>query len=539
VGRALLYLLTAAPLSALWFGLLLAGAIAIPLTAPTPLVVPVLVAYRALVWSGARLEAALVRDLLGVEIEAPLARFGAKGYLGRVRGVVGDPALWREQTFLFLRMVLGGALAVAIASAIGASAWLVALPAMYSSVDFDIGSWHVDRLGRALALVPAGVAGLAVSWFLVVGGARIWPPLARVLLAGGAGTAGSTATAAGEPTPVAHALRRALPFHAAFFVLLNAVLIAVWAFTTAGYFWPEWTLLTLGLLLAIHGWTVLVQGSWLGPRSAATRALRVHAGAAAAIGLFLVCVWAVTTAGYFWPMWPLLGLALLLGGHALTALAATRDRERLTERIDVLTTTRSGAVDAAEAELRRIERDLHDGAQARLVALGMSLGLAEQKLASDPDAALQLLTEARVGAGEALRELRDLARGIHPPILADRGLEPALAALAASAPLRVDVSAHVPERPPAPVETAAYFVAAEALANAAKHAAASHVEIRIYRLADVLTVVVVDDGRGGADPAGSGLSGIRRRVEALDGSLRVVSPPGGPTSVEAVLPCAS
>jgi signal transduction histidine kinase len=144
-----------------------------------------------------------------------------------------------------------------------------------------------------------------------------------------------------------------------------------------------------------------------------------------------------------------------------------------------------------------------------------------------------------VGVSEALEELRGLARGIRPPILADRGLEAAVAGLAAASPLDVDVTASVGVRPPTPVETAAYFVAAEALANATKHGHATHVSIRILRQPADLSVEVVDDGTGGADPGGRGLSGLRRRVEALDGSLSVTSPPGGPTTVKAVLPCAS
>ncbi|HEY6397132.1 MAG TPA: histidine kinase, partial [Solirubrobacteraceae bacterium] len=184
-----------------------------------------------------------------------------------------------------------------------------------------------------------------------------------------------------------------------------------------------------------------------------------------------------------------------------------------------------------------IERDLHDGAQARLVALGMSLGMAEQKLATDADAARALLAEARAGAGEALRELRDLARGIHPPVLADRGLEAAVRSLAAASPIPVTVSVDNPGRTRPPVETAAYFVVAEALANAGKHAGASRLSVRIARSGGVLALEIEDDGVGGADASGSGLSGLRRRVEALDGSLTVASPPGGPTIVRSVLPC--
>ena len=205
----------------------------------------------------------------------------------------------------------------------------------------------------------------------------------------------------------------------------------------------------------------------------------------------------------------------------------------------MLETSRAGAVEAAEGELRRIERDLHDGAQARLVALGMSLGLAEQQLAADPTAARRLLEEARAAAEEALRELRDLARGIHPPVLADRGLEAALAALVARLPLPVRLDVDLPGRPPAAQEAAAYFVAAEALANASKHAGASQLAVRIVRADGMLVVRVEDDGRGGADPQGRGLQGLAQRVAALDGSVRVVSPAGGPTTIEAVMPCAS
>jgi signal transduction histidine kinase len=205
----------------------------------------------------------------------------------------------------------------------------------------------------------------------------------------------------------------------------------------------------------------------------------------------------------------------------------------------VLETSRAGAVDAQEAELRRIERDLHDGAQARLVALGMNLGMAEQKLETDPEAVRDLLAEARRGAGEALEELRDLARGIHPPILTDRGLEAALAALTVRSALPVTISVDVPERLPAPVETAAYFVVTESLANVSKHAEASRVVVQIKVDDGLLVVEVVDDGRGGADASGNGLTGLRQRVEVLDGALRVASPIGGPTTVRAELPCGS
>jgi signal transduction histidine kinase len=173
------------------------------------------------------------------------------------------------------------------------------------------------------------------------------------------------------------------------------------------------------------------------------------------------------------------------------------------------------------------------------VALGMSLGRAEQALQTDPDAVRELLAEARHGAGEALEELRDLARGIHPPILTDRGLEAAVAALAARSPVPVTLSVDVRERPAAAVETAAYFTVSEALANAIKHARAGRVDIRIQAANGVLVAEIVDDGGGGADPSGRGLTGLRQRAEALDGSLHVTSPDGGPTTVRAELPCES
>jgi signal transduction histidine kinase len=212
---------------------------------------------------------------------------------------------------------------------------------------------------------------------------------------------------------------------------------------------------------------------------------------------------------------------------------------RVTTEFEVLEATRADAVDVQETELRRIERDLHDGAQARLVALGMSLGMAEQHLGRDPDAVRELIAEARVGAAEALEELRDLARGIHPPILTDRGLEAALGALVARSPVRVSLEVNVPRRPPAAVETAAYFTVSEALANAIKHAGAARVDIRIAAVDGTLHAEVWDDGRGGADASGRGLTGLRRRLAALDGTLSVSSPAGGPTIVRVELPCAS
>jgi signal transduction histidine kinase len=210
----------------------------------------------------------------------------------------------------------------------------------------------------------------------------------------------------------------------------------------------------------------------------------------------------------------------------------------LAERVERLTETRAGAVDAAAAELQRIERDLHDGAQARLVALAMDLGMAEERFDRDPESARELVGEAREEAKRALAELRDLARGIRPGMLAERGLDAAIHALAARSPVPARATIDVPRRPPTNVESAAWFVVSEALANTAKHSRAKRATVWVTMRDDHLHVEVVDDGHGGADPRGSGLKGLAQRVEALDGSLEVNSPPGGPTVVRAVLPCA-
>ena len=213
---------------------------------------------------------------------------------------------------------------------------------------------------------------------------------------------------------------------------------------------------------------------------------------------------------------------------------------QLTQRVQTLTQTRSDAVDTAVTELRRIERDLHDGAQARLVALGMSLQAAERIFATSPEAALALVTEAKESSSRALTELRDLVRGIYPPVLADRGLGDAIRALALDTPLRTVLDIDLPQEVEMPVAAAVYFSVAEALTNVAKHAGARSVRIQLSHLAGMLRAEVTDDGAGGADPAlGTGLAGVERRLATFDGILAVSSPPGGPTIVVIEVPCAS
>jgi signal transduction histidine kinase len=222
-----------------------------------------------------------------------------------------------------------------------------------------------------------------------------------------------------------------------------------------------------------------------------------------------------------------------------TALLRPSREAALSARVEELAESRAGVVDAAQAELQRIERDLHDGAQARLVALAMDLGMAEERFERDPGGALELVGEAREEAKRALAELRDLARGIRPSLLAERGLGPALTALAARSPIAAGVDLDIPDNLPDSIEMATWFVVSEALANAAKHSGAEHVLVAVGSTGDRITVEVTDDGDGGADASGSGLTGLRRRVEALDGTLSVRSPRGGPTTIGAEFPCAS
>ncbi|MEU6508938.1 histidine kinase [Streptomyces sp. NPDC046942] len=224
------------------------------------------------------------------------------------------------------------------------------------------------------------------------------------------------------------------------------------------------------------------------------------------------------------------------------ALLRPAPQALLAARVERLAATRADAVIAHEAELRRIERDLHDGAQARLVALSMRLGLALRAYDRDPEAARALLVDAHHHAQEALTELRHVVRGIHPPVLTDRGLVGAVRALAASSGLDVTVSVtgglEEGPRPPAAIEAAAYFAVAEALTNAAKHGGGRRADVRLERLRSGLRTVIGDDGHGGADErGGTGLLGVRRRVAALDGELTVTSPAGGPTVIEVELPC--
>jgi signal transduction histidine kinase len=233
------------------------------------------------------------------------------------------------------------------------------------------------------------------------------------------------------------------------------------------------------------------------------------------------------------------GPALLRAHSAWTALLlGASERAQLATRVRQLAATRDDTLQAGAAELRRIERDLHDGAQARLVAMGMTLGAAERLIEKNPAAARALLTEAREASSAALAQLRELVRGIHPPVLADRGLGDAIRSLAMDLRMPAEIRIDLPGRFEAPVEAAAYFAVSEILTNTVKHSGAQRVWIDARYDDQMLRISITDDGAGGADPAlGTGMRGIERRLAAFDGVLAVSSPAGGPTVVTIELPC--
>jgi signal transduction histidine kinase len=230
---------------------------------------------------------------------------------------------------------------------------------------------------------------------------------------------------------------------------------------------------------------------------------------------------------------------LVTAHFRLTRSVLGASQRELAERVRVLTETRRDAVDSSAAELRRIERDLHDGAQARLVAMGMDLGTIETLLDKDPAKAKQLLAQARQSSVDALSELRELVRGIHPPVLAERGLGDAVRALALRLPVPTEVNVELGGRAEAPVEAAAYFAVSEVLTNAVKHSGGDRIWVDLHHEDGRLRVTVTDNGKGGAViGAGSGLAGVERRLGTFDGVLAVGSPAGGPTMVTMEIPCA-
>ncbi len=344
------------------------------------------------------------------------------------------------------------------------------------------------------------------------------------------------------------------------FAFLLGVRIPAWpADSRAGYRWgivPRWRTLTERATWGDIGYALLRL-----PVSAVTATISV---AAWALGLVMLTLpWynrylprggvefgnTVLHTSSTTTVLSALGVVVLVAAAQLTRGLAAADvafsrrmlgpASDLAARVSELEVSRERVVDAAEAERRRIERDLHDGAQQRLVAVAMELGRAQAKFADDPDAARVLVDQAHAQAKEALTELRNLVRGVHPPVLTERGLDAALSGLAALCPVPVDVHVDVPVRPRSAVEAVAYFLVAEALTNVAKHSRASQAKVVVegHGYPGTLTVMISDDGIGGADAGGPGLSGLADRVSGVDGRLSVESPSGGPTIIAAELPC--
>jgi signal transduction histidine kinase len=319
-------------------------------------------------------------------------------------------------------------------------------------------------------------------------------------------------------------------------VAVGLLMLVIWTLSGGGNFWPRWVWFGLAMPLALQ---FAVRRGLQAPRG--HRLLTVHGALSVVLGLSNVVIWLLVGAGGpFWPAWPALGLGILVGLHAWIRHSLPTARERvLSDRVEVLTRTRSGALDVQSAELRRIERDLHDGAQARLVSVALNLGLAEELLDNDPAMLAELLTESRTSTLTALDDLRTVMRGIQPPVLADRGLEGAVRALALDLAVPVTVSGGVPGRVPAPVESAVYFAVSECLANVVKHSGAAQAVVDFGYRDGVLSVVVRDDGDGGASlTGGTGLRGVERRLEVFDGRLALTSPAGGPTVARMEVPCA-
>jgi signal transduction histidine kinase len=364
--------------------------------------------------------------------------------------------------------------------------------------------------------------------------------------------------------PRAVGLGAALVPVAALCVIAFGVYMPSWKFEVLTIYGPGHSVTSGGSLLPDTG---QLEAFWLGVAivvAAAVFTLVASRQAAylAAISLVVFGLWQMYVAmklqaglvgGYYWydlllrwtdrPVVWLVAFASVASGLFLTRQTIVADalarRNGLTAQVQRLTQTRADAVDSAAAELRRLERDLHDGAQARLVALGINLRVAEKLIKTSPDAAEALVAECREVSSRALAELRDLVRGIYPPVLADRGLADGVQALALDCPIPVGTEGALDGRPPAPVESAVYFAVAEILSNVVRHAEATHAVVRLEHDRGMLRVAVADDGVGGADPEnGTGLKGIERRLGTFDGILAVNSPEGGPTIVVIEVPCA-
>jgi hypothetical protein len=312
--RDLLFVAAAIPVAALVLAVVVAGSTAVAVLAITPLVVPALIGYRGAVGLLARMDARLAGSLLDVTAAPPQISSGGRGFWGSAKAVLTDESFWRQQAYLVLRMGVGFALAVIELSLIALGAGWITFPIWYRWTDTSLGSYHFDTLDRSLAFAVAGVVALLAAGWLARPFAKVsaWQVLS--LLVARPVVPRSAAQRQGLG-------RRALAYHAGALVGLVLSQVVIWTFTGAGYFWPEWVLLPLALVLAIHAWVVIVAEKLPG---AVERGLAIHAGAVAALAIFLTLVWGVTGEGYFWPGWAFLGLAIPLGIHVFVVHRRSR-----------------------------------------------------------------------------------------------------------------------------------------------------------------------------------------------------------------------
>ncbi len=396
--QTMVFLGAAVPVAAIGLAVLVAGWVLVTCLAITPLVVPALVAFRAAAGGIAWLDGQLANELLDTSVRPPVTSPGPGGFWRSGLNVLGDGAFWRQQAYLMIRLSLGFALGIAAWAVLAAGLGLLTLPAWYRFDNVLVLGRFVDTIGRALLGVPAGLAVLAVL-YLALGPLRRGSQAIVVSLLAGPSETGMS------PEALRRLHRRGLMLHAAGYATFNLFLIAVWALTGHSSFWPVWTLIVFGLPLGAHAVAELVESrSWPVPRS-----LVLHGGLAGVLAVFFTSIWAASSRGYFWPVWIFLVLGITLAVHAAVVLP-----RRSQERIAELEETRAGAVEQQGSELARIERDLHDGAQARLVALGMQIGLAEQKLqVSTRRAPYRKASRWRRGKerARALEELRDARSG--------------------------------------------------------------------------------------------------------------------------------
>lgn len=419
--------------------------------------------------------------------------------------------------------------------------WKVLNDSLFLILTFGLGlAWFISlvtllAVGFGLVIVWVGMPILAATFGLAIWGAQLERSRIRVFL--GVNIPNPYLNLGDEPAP----LRRAHGIIAKLrHPMLDVFFKRAWRFVRSAQLWRDIVYLLLLLPLGCLGLIVV----WLPVPFLAAPFIVVLGGDASTFfwnidNLFEALLAFIAGAVVLVPSSMLVNIVANLNGEMGRRFLAPSTEEVLSERVEELTESRSAIMRAMHLERRRIERDLHDGAQQRLVSLAMELGLAREKMGTDLEAARKLIDESHEDAKLVLAELRDLVRGIHPAVLTDRGLDAAISAIAGRSRIPVGVDIRLADRQPDEVEGTAYFVVVEALTNIAKHSEASEANVAIRRDRGWLRITVADNGKGGADPAeGSGLRGLSDRITALDGRMVIESPPGVGTTLMVEIPCA-